>query len=212
MAKSQVGAESLCLTDMGSCGVKKTNGCVSSSGDDSNRDSGVCYPSPYELTKLTCDGSSGLETVTLVRQTNGHTMPLKTGNGNIDSNCQSQEPMYATVKRTPRAPRNECHVYQYPLTLVTQDGSCFDTESCVSLTSCTTGPPSSTAYFRVQEDSDKPLSGELVSREMESLTNVNLLSINSSHATTDIWGRKNRRRRKNTRLSQEAIKQLPRKL
>jgi hypothetical protein len=164
MTKSQAGAESLCLTDMGTtCGVKKVNGCGGSgSSDDSNRDSGVCYPSPYELTKLTCDSNVGLETVTLVRQTNGHTMPLKTGNGNLDSN--GQEPMYATVKRTPRAPRNECHVYQYPLTLVTQDGSCFDTESCVSLTSCNTGPPSSTAYFRVQEDSgaDKPLSCEFL--------------------------------------------------
>jgi Down syndrome cell adhesion protein len=165
MAKSQAGAESLCLTDMGTtCGVKKVNGCGGSgSSDDSNRDSGVCYPSPYELTKLTCDSNVGLETVTLVRQTNGHTMPLKTGNGNnLDSS--SQEPTYATVKRTPRAPRNECHVYQYPLTLMTQDGSFFDAESCVSLGSCNTGPPSSTAYFRVQDDSGsgKPLSCELL--------------------------------------------------
>ena len=167
---------------MGStCGVKKVNGCASgaatsSSGEESNRDSGVCYPSPYELTKLTnCDGNSGMETVTLVRHTNGHTTPLKPVNGD---SCQTQEPMYATVKRTPRAPRNECHVYQYPLTLqgtlVTTDvGSCFDTESCVSLTSSNNvGPPSSTAFIRLQDDSaEKNLSGMFCYFNLISSTN-----------------------------------------
>ena len=138
-------------------GVKKVNASAAG-GEECNRDSGICYPSPYELTKLTnCDGNSGMETVTLVRHPNAHTTPLKPVSGD-----QHQEPMY----ETPRALRNECHVYQYPWTLKgtlvrTDVGSCFETDSCVSLTSSNPdGHPSSTAFIRLQDDSgDKNLSG-----------------------------------------------------
>lgn len=155
MTKSQAGAESVCLNDMGStCGVKKMNGCsgAGSSGDESSRDSGgVCFPSPYDLTKLSNCENSGMETVTLVRH--GQTTPLKPANG--EQQQHQQEPMYATVKRTARGPRNECHVYQYPLTiqgtLVTQD--CFDSEMANNIV----GPPSSTAFLFQDDSGDKNL-------------------------------------------------------
>jgi len=154
--KSQAGAESVCMNDMGSnCGVLKTNGCTGTSNlEESSRDPGVCFSSPYDMTKLSnCDSNGGMETVTLVRHTN-HTSPLKS-NG---EHSQQQEPMYATVKRTPRGPT---HIYQYPLALVTPEGSCFDTDSCMSLTtSSNVGPPSTTAYIRIQDESgDKNLTG-----------------------------------------------------
>jgi len=143
------------MHDMGSKCLKQNGG----TSEEQNRDPGVCFASPYDMSKLTnCDSNGGgLETVTLVR----HTSPLKTENGH-SQHSQSQEPMYATVKRTPRVPT---HIYQYPRALVmdTPDGSCFDTESCVSLTSSSNVGTFSTttAYIGIQDESgEKQLSGK----------------------------------------------------
>lgn len=188
-------------------------GCVADS-------SVLCYPSPYEMTKLTNGGNSStlapgshltshhLTSHHLIHSSNGgvdgscgdvntlggsngnlvdhlnnsglHSSPLKGGASLLE--CTSNgEPMYATVKRTPRVARNntsgnvnDCHVYQYPLTLtsllqnnhhslgntaassVAGSESCFgDTESCISLASTTNGTvgaPTSTAFLRISED------------------------------------------------------------
>lgn len=101
---------------------------------------GCDFPSPYEMSK-------------------------------VNGTCVHTEPMYATVKRTPRAPRTgsagggnsggtDGHVYQYPLTLVGANGDhCFDTDSCLSLTS--SAPANS--FLRVHDDpGEKNLTGELL--------------------------------------------------
>lgn len=170
------------------CGVKKLNGNLTGSGlvldattsgasassaAGTCSDGNSCYPSPYDMTKLTnCNGSGSIDNASsLLESLRGHTIPLKSSSMVDSSPSASGEPMYATVKRTPRAPRSSdttCHVYQYPLTLqgatlIAPDGSCFETESsCVSLSSGV-GPPTTSAYIRIQEDSitDKSLAGRL---------------------------------------------------
>lgn len=186
------------------CGVKKLNGTITGSGlvldattsaavaaaaaaaaasassapgtcnGMGGGDGNSCYPSPYDMTKLSnCNESGGsLDNASALLETlRGHTIPLKSSSLVDSPGPTSGEPMYATVKRTPRAPRSAdttCHVYQYPLTLqgatlIAPDGSCFETDSsCVSLSSGV-GPPSTSAYIRIQEESitDKSLAGNL---------------------------------------------------
>ena len=155
------------MNEIGSnCTVKKLNGC--NGMDVGNNDGGGCCPSPYGTTNL----SNGM------RQQ--HTTP-KNGCASPSMHHQQQqshaEPMYATVKRTAaRAVRNErqsqssavdsCHVYQYPLTLIGPPDSCFDSESCVSLTStaATVSAPTTTAFIRMQDvdcNEDKNMTGSL---------------------------------------------------
>ena len=126
-----------------SCSVKKMLNGTASCDQDCN------YPSPYEMTKLNGGGGGG--TGSCLRSL-------------IDPHS---EPMYATVKRTPRAPRNGSdnqHVYQYPLTLVSGSNAdhCFDTDSCLSLTTSNISAPATTAFVRMHETdtNEKNLTGE----------------------------------------------------
>ena len=222
------GGGGLCGSNGGGSSSESGNGNGSDIGIQSSiggcvADSSVlCYPSPYEMTKLTNGGNSStlapgshltshhLTGHHMIHSSNGgvdgscgdvntlagsngnlvdhlnntgvHTSPLK---GTSLLECASNgEPMYATVKRTPRVARNntsggnvnDCHVYQYPLTLtsllqnnhhslgntsssVAGSESCFgDTESCISLASTTNGTvgaPTSTAFFRISEESSE---------------------------------------------------------
>ena len=114
-----------------------------------------------------------------------HLSPIK--GKSLTHCCNNSETMYATVKRTPRAPRSNsngdangdtCHVYQYPLPLSTllhanyhsfsngngnsiagSESCCGDTQSCNSFASTTNGiiDAPTTEVFFPNEDNDKEL-------------------------------------------------------
>lgn len=163
------------ILDTNGASITSAGGGAGAPSSSSQCDGNLCYPSPYDMTKLTdCNVTTNLDNTSALLESlqRGHTIPLKSSSM-VDSSATSitsSEPMYATVKRTPRAPRSSdttCHVYQYPLTLqgatlIAPDGSCYETESsCVSISSGV-GPQTTSAYIRINEDSitDKSLAGE----------------------------------------------------
>jgi hypothetical protein len=64
---------------------------------------------------------SGRSTYTNSPYNTPHTCPVNGTettpkmNGDMMARMMSDEPLYATVKRTPRAPRSEAHIYSYPI-------------------------------------------------------------------------------------------------
>ena len=46
------------------------------------------------------------------------------------------EPLYATVKRTPRAPRSEAHIYSYPIQSVVSDMPNMQMSNCANGANC----------------------------------------------------------------------------
>jgi len=126
--KCQSNIDTLRLSDLDNGNLKKVSGLVENGS--SGLDSGY-YPSPYAMTKLngknlseaclnsetltdlTCNGlnENQINTKLIERMLTdatgtftGHSSPKKNGG----------EPLYATVKRTPRTLRNDLHVYHCP--------------------------------------------------------------------------------------------------
>ncbi|RWS04031.1 Down syndrome cell adhesion molecule-like protein Dscam2, partial [Dinothrombium tinctorium] len=149
-AKCQSQAETLRLSDLDQNHVKKLSG-DSSSGLDSGY-----YPSPYAMTKIEAN-ERGLNALN-ANQAQSHTSPMK------PHTASETEPLYATVKRTPRPPRSDVHIYHYPMSMQAAADSGCDTESWKSATTgALTGAAMSTAFMRIQEEpSEKALAGNEV--------------------------------------------------
>ncbi|XP_074600813.1 cell adhesion molecule Dscam1-like [Brevipalpus obovatus] len=93
--------ESLHLTQMDSGSMKKIS-CDGNSGLDSGY-----FPSPYAMTKIE-DDKRDMSCIMADGGGRLHTSPLK------QRHQADVEPLYATVKRTPRPPRSDVHVYHFP--------------------------------------------------------------------------------------------------
>ncbi|RWS26404.1 Down syndrome cell adhesion molecule-like protein Dscam2 [Leptotrombidium deliense] len=146
-AKCQSQTETLRLSDMDQNHLKKL-----STDSNSGLDSGY-YPSPYAMTKIEMS-ERGLNP----NIPHSHTSPMKPHVITTDG-----EPLYATVKRTPRPPRSDVHIYHYPMSVQgTVDSGC-DAESWKS--SVDPGAAASTAFLRIQEEPcEKTLAGNEVKR------------------------------------------------
>uniref|UniRef100_T1KQ15 Down syndrome cell adhesion molecule n=1 Tax=Tetranychus urticae TaxID=32264 RepID=T1KQ15_TETUR len=104
--------ESVRLTQLDAGSMKKSTGDAASA-----LDSGY-FPSPYAMTKIENEKNevNGVLQMETKRPINS---PIKK-----HSTSESGEPLYATVKRTPRPPRSDVHVYHYPMTQATSDSGC----------------------------------------------------------------------------------------
>ncbi|XP_015789143.1 Down syndrome cell adhesion molecule-like protein Dscam2 isoform X2 [Tetranychus urticae] len=119
-SKREPGSESLRLTSLDGTLKKSTNGAAASL-ESSN------YPSSYGMTKIESekDLSDGLIETEVKRACPS---PIKQ---HVQLN--QAEPLYATVKRTPRQPRTDVHVYNYPITQATSDSGCASEASWQSM-------------------------------------------------------------------------------
>jgi len=102
--KLQQNNETLNLTQLDQSHVKKL-----AIQEDSCTQNLVHYPTPYAMTKI----SENEERVPL--NVMSRSSPLKSYNPEHDA-------IYATVKRTPRPPRSDVHIYQYPANVQPDSG------------------------------------------------------------------------------------------
>lgn len=105
-AKSD-GNETIRLAELDQNHSKKLN-CDASSALDSGY-----YPSPYAMTQFNSNGGDVQCGVHLMDTLPMHTSPLK-AMASEGREGRDNEPLYATVKRTPRASRSDVHIYQFP--------------------------------------------------------------------------------------------------
>ena len=97
------------LKKVAACDVGNGGGGGAGGGHDSGY-----YPSPYAMTQFTGDGRDGGGQCGIhLMEAMHHTSPMKAMPSD-SREAREGEPLYATVKRTPRATRSELHVYQYP--------------------------------------------------------------------------------------------------
>ncbi|CAG2102033.1 unnamed protein product [Medioppia subpectinata] len=97
--------ETVNLTELDASHVKK----LSMPSEDQCQQSMAHFPTPYAMTKVN-DTDERVPLNALSRQS-----PLKSYNAD-------HEAIYATVKRTPRQPRSDVHIYQYPTTVQPDSG------------------------------------------------------------------------------------------
>ncbi|KAI1289730.1 Down syndrome cell adhesion molecule -like protein [Halotydeus destructor] len=114
---------------------------------------GAYYPSPYAASQVNGD-DEGQSSVHVLHH---HQTSMK----KMCHDDREPEPLYATVKRTPRAPRSDVHIYQCPVSIMStasqQSATCvtdsgFNSSDWQVTGNGMVGSSMSTAFVRLHED------------------------------------------------------------